>query len=237
MATLIRTLVIDHNRLFREGLKLMLRDSDFSIVREEKSLIELLKHEISDDGVQLIIVDGGVGATEELDALRRVRALLPQVRMVVLSDVLLPPLLHIVLSDGIDGVLLKDMSSEALIQSLALVMIGEKVFPTQLALMLVSGDLPVHPPLPGPVAHGLSPRDAEILRYLITGFPNKMIARRMDVSEATVKVYLKSLLRKIQVKNRTQAAIWAFNNGYAETKKPADLDGVKSPQRQVEVMF
>jgi DNA-binding NarL/FixJ family response regulator len=62
-------------------------------------------------------------------------------------------------------------------------------------------------------ASRLSVREKCILHYLIGGNTNKVIARRLDITEATVKVHLKTILRKIAVRNRTQAAIWAMNNG------------------------
>ena len=59
----------------------------------------------------------------------------------------------------------------------------------------------------------LSPREKSILRCLMEGDFNKCIARKIDIAEATVKVHVKAILRKIRVQNRTQAAIWAMNNG------------------------
>ena len=56
-------------------------------------------------------------------------------------------------------------------------------------------------------------REREILQHLVMGASNKLIANRLGITEATVKVHLKTLLRKIDVNNRTQAAIWAMNNG------------------------
>jgi two-component system, NarL family, nitrate/nitrite response regulator NarL len=64
------------------------------------------------------------------------------------------------------------------------------------------------------VRHGLSEREEQILRDLVKGLPNKIIARKRDMAEATVKVHLKSILRKTRMANRTQAAIWALENGY-----------------------
>ncbi len=63
------------------------------------------------------------------------------------------------------------------------------------------------------VAPQLSPREKSILRCLIEGDSNKCIARKIDIAEATVKVHVKAILRKIRVQNRTQAAIWAMNHG------------------------
>ena len=61
----------------------------------------------------------------------------------------------------------------------------------------------------------MTPREHEILQALVTGSSNKMIANRLGITEATVKIHLKTLLRKIDVNNRTQAAIWAVNNGFS----------------------
>jgi two-component system nitrate/nitrite response regulator NarL len=115
------------------------------------------------------------------------------------------------MNGGADGFLMKDVSPEALLQSLELIMLGEKVFPTNLALMLL--DLS-NAPSPLNSIRGLSPREQEILLALVTGASNKMIAIKLGITEATVKVHLKTLLRKIDVNNRTQAAIWAMNNGF-----------------------
>jgi two-component system nitrate/nitrite response regulator NarL len=62
---------------------------------------------------------------------------------------------------------------------------------------------------------GLSEREAQILDGVVKGQANKVIARTCDIAEATVKVHMKAILRKIRVENRTQAAIWAMANGYA----------------------
>ena len=63
--------------------------------------------------------------------------------------------------------------------------------------------------------HGLSQREAQILDGLVKGHANKVIGRTCDIAEATVKVHMKAILRKIRVDDRTQAAIWAMKNGYA----------------------
>src|SRR5262249_48759432 len=64
------------------------------------------------------------------------------------------------------------------------------------------------------IRHGLTEREEQILRGLVKGQSNKMIARTCGSMEATIKVHVKSILRKIRVSNRTQAAIWALEQGY-----------------------
>ena len=74
----------------------------------------------------------------------------------------------------------------------------------------------------------LSPREASILRWLVEGHSNKSIARKIDIAEATVKVHVKAILRKIRVHNRTQAAIWAMSNGWLS--KMRNGEGAAAPQ-------
>jgi two-component system nitrate/nitrite response regulator NarL len=135
----------------------------------------------------------------------------PDAHIVVLASDLSVDVLRDAMTCGVDGFLMKDVSPEALVQSLQLIMLGEKVFPTNLAAMLLDMN---SAPSPVNSLRGLSPREQEILQALVTGASNKLIAIKLGITEATVKVHLKTLLRKIDVNNRTQAAIWAMNNGF-----------------------
>jgi two-component system nitrate/nitrite response regulator NarL len=99
------------------------------------------------------------------------------------------------------------MSGDALQQSLRLVLLGEKVFPTDLAHLLTNGRMGHF--------NGLSDREMQILACLLNGAKNKQIAYELKISDGTVKVRLKAILKKIHVRNRTQAAIWALNHGLA----------------------
>jgi two-component system nitrate/nitrite response regulator NarL len=92
---------------------------------------------------------------------------------------------------------------------------GEKVLPSQLVKHLPLRSAMSNAELNdgSELLETLSEREIETLRCLIMGYPNKVIAYRLDISEATVKVHVKAILRKLGVQNRTQAAIWAVNNG------------------------
>jgi two-component system nitrate/nitrite response regulator NarL len=107
------------------------------------------------------------------------------------------------------GILTYDLSADALVRSLLLISSGERVFPHDLAL----GGKPAAPSFEHRSNDArLSPREKEILSHLVAGHSNKLIARHLGIAEATVKVHLKSVQRKIRVENRTQAAIWALAN-------------------------
>ncbi|QQP88097.1 response regulator transcription factor [Skermanella sp. TT6] len=199
------TILIEPNRLFREGIKHLLAGSPFRLVSEYASIEQAVAGEAP--AAKLVIVDYPVDADETLSDLR---AGFPDTRIVVLASELSADRLKAAMGAGADGYLLKDVSPEALIQSLQLVLIGEKVFPTNLASLLLSQ---IAPQAPQGSWRGLSGREREILQHLVMGASNKLIANKLGITEATVKVHLKTLLRKIDVNNRTQAAIWAMNNG------------------------
>ncbi|CAO3354526.1 LuxR C-terminal-related transcriptional regulator [Azospirillum melinis] len=212
----INVFLIDANKLFREGMKRLFEGTPFNVVGEAGSLREGLSTLGTGQNPDLILIDLPSGADEEVEAMRSLREEHPSIRIVILTNDLETRRLSAALGAGAGGYLLKDIACEALMQSLKLVMMGEKVFPTHLAELLVSGrtedmgaELPTR-------RKGLSQREVQILRCLLNGNSNKMIANHLSITEATVKVHLKSLLRKINASNRTQAAIWALNNGIGD---------------------
>jgi two-component system, NarL family, nitrate/nitrite response regulator NarL len=213
-----RTVLIEPNRLFREGLKHLLNGTRFEVGAEFNTVDLALAAAATAETPDLVI--NGQAVTDKAD-LRAVREAFPTARIVVLADDLSVEALRAAIGSGADGFLCKSVSPEALIQSLQLVMLGEKVFPTNLAAML----LDMTAPSPLNSVRGLSPREQEILQALVTGASNKMIAIKLGITEATVKVHLKTLLRKIDVNNRTQAAIWAMNNGFTAEGAPAPIRG------------
>ncbi|GEO42940.1 hypothetical protein SAE02_70880 [Skermanella aerolata] len=201
-----RTILIEANRLFRQGLKHLLADTRFAVEAEFSTTEQAIEGAAASGLV--IVGEGG--------DLQQLRGAYPEARIVVLASDFAVDALRDAMNAGADGYLMKDVSPEALLQSLELVMMGEKVFPTNLAAMLL--DMNVIAPQHS--VRGLSPREQEILQALVTGASNKLIAIKLGITEATVKVHLKTLLRKIDVNNRTQAAIWAMNNGFTAEGAP-----------------
>ena len=206
---------IDPNQLFREGLRQLLNNSQFSIEGQAPSLPEGLKQVVAKKPRIVIIDVNGTSAT--LDALMDgIADLAPRPLVVVLTESFCMKSLTSALCAGVDGYFLKSMSPKAFEQSLSLVLIGEKVFPTDLAHLLVNNRFSTTPDGAGAGANGgsgLSDREAEILSCLVNGNSNKGIANSLNLTEGTVKVHLKTILKKIHARNRTQAAIWALQNG------------------------
>jgi two-component system nitrate/nitrite response regulator NarL len=151
---------------------------------------------------------------------RQVKERHPAARIVVLSNDFDLGFVRQGLEAGANGFCLTDKSREVLITSLELVMLGELALPTELVRSMLNvvhlspkpesaSEVQVEPKAPAPRSNSLSAREAEILSSLMEGTPNKLIARKLHVTEATVKVHVKAILRKIGAANRTQAALWA----------------------------
>lgn len=210
----IEILLIDANKLFREGLKRLLDNSPFVISAEADALPEGIERLSTGLPAKVALVEFDVG-NDDVQQLHALREKYPELKLVVLAATT-RNIHHLArcFEAGADAYLLKNISPDALKQSLKLVLLGEKVFPTRLAALLVSGQVEAHRPQTASAdLEGLSEREVQILRCLLNGHPNKVIAKKLNITEATVKVHLKGVLKKINAANRTQAAIWALNNG------------------------
>lgn len=207
--------LICSNSITSEGLKSILDDEEFSIVGQHKNCQALITAKGNDAvDVGMIIVDAGASRNVAKE-LASVRSAFPDARVVVLHDDLEFDCLVDAFEAGADGYILKEMSCESLVNCLQLAARGEKVLPGELVKQLpnfahATAD---QAKAEGELSELLSEREIATLRCLVMGYPNKVIARRLDIGEATVKVHVKAILRKLNVQNRTQAAICAVNHG------------------------
>jgi two-component system nitrate/nitrite response regulator NarL len=212
---ILSAVVVGKNSLAREGLRRILAEENFSVQASVESGTSFLLANAEDESPNLFILDNST--TEHLESeLEALNSSFPKSRKVVLSDQFDLEEVVDAFKYGVDGYIVKEISLDALMKSLRLVAMGEKVMPSQLAQHLSGmeekAQVPQFARNPD-VTRILSEREITTLRYLLVGHANKVIARRLEISEATVKVYVKAILRKLRVSNRTQAAIWAFNNG------------------------
>lgn len=205
--------LIGQSNLFRAGLKLLLDETDYSVAEEVCSVREALK--LAWRGA-LYLIDKPADIREIECDLAALKSVAPASRVVLLAKSVETEQLALGFAAGVDGYLLEEISPEALLESLNLVILGEKVFPSRLAVLLCGRNWALRShqsPMPCDVP--LSERELEIVCRLTEGLPNKVIANEMDITEATVKVHLKTILKKLGLCNRTQAAIWAVQNGLA----------------------
>jgi len=140
-----------------------------------------------------------------LEVIRQVRERSPEVRIVLLADQFDLGFVRAGGEAGANGFCITVARPEVLLKSLEMVMLGETVMPLAVLRSIIDAE----PRLPDLKHPKLSAREAQILDCLKEGAPNKVIARKLDITEAIIKVHVKAILRKIEATNRTQAALWA----------------------------
>lgn len=216
----IPTVLVEQSTLFREGLSKLLAKRGFLVIAMASSVDEIDAANLPNVEAELVIVgakDDDIWLEKNIRALR---TRFPDTQIVVLADRYNPDQVHTAFRLSARGYLMKTISSSTLIKSLELVMLGESIFPSAILTRIVNDhglDIKIADEIAAeipPISHSsraLSARETQILQCLVRGQSNKMIARSLDIVEATVKVHIKAILRKIQVQNRTQAAIWAIN--------------------------
>ncbi len=223
-------LLVLRSKLLRDVLRRLLTDSGFSIPAEaadpESFLAELGPARYGEG--DFILIDAAF-CVENHPPLRQIVNAVGPARLVILTD---EPGVDRISSENIaisTGILTFGIAADAMVRALRLMQRGERVVQHSLMQSLLAraarapadvGDREQPPPR-DLGAQTPSAREAQILSYLLGGHSNKTIARKLGVTEATVKVHLRGLLRKICVANRTQAAIWALKHGYTTEQPPA----------------
>lgn len=219
------TCIIEKSPLVRAGLKSILDQSDFEVAAEVPHINDIAQ----ESQYELVIFSAEKSADDIAQALGVLKNGAPDTRILVLSEFLDHAVMTASFSAGADGFLLKDISARALVASLELIMAGEKVFPTSMASLI--GHEPQHWQMTEEADFDenadFSPKAVEIIRCLAGGLSNKLIARNLGITEATVKVHLKSILRKLELANRTQVAIWAVSHGIVPSAEKPHLSNAR----------
>ena len=196
-----RVLIVDDHPLFRRGLVQLLRTIPaFVLVGEAASGAEglVLARELRPD---LILLDLNMRDGDGLDMLRVV--------MVTVSDS--GEDVVAALRGGVEGYLLKDMEPEAMLEALQDVAAGRVVIPPQLNHLLAAALRGESRPQSAGAA-GLTEQELRILEKIAAGLSNKQIGRELDIAEGTVKVHVKHILRKLELRSRVEAAVWAVEH-------------------------
>ena len=228
----VPTVIVDKSALFRAGLAHILAGDRFRIAASFSTL-----HELPDRALQIgqCLVLIGLDDEDNFATLSQIASLKGRhecLHAIVLTEQFRSEELLAAIEAGAEGYLIKnEITPEALVQSAELVLLGGVVIPGGLSRMLM-GRAPLLDDVPAvtetapecaepqpandavlpPDLARLSNREQMVLQHLTRGASNKQIARELDIAEATVKVHVKNLLRKIGVNNRTQAATWALEN-------------------------
>ena len=213
----IDVVLLGQNNLVREGLRRIIQSDQFNVAVSEESRSFLLNRDSHGQTAELFVIDAGNSDSLDTSDVEQIHHDFPTAKIVFLHDAFDFNFMVDAFQSGADGYIIKNISCEPLIESLRLVVLGEKIMPSALAQHLPEWGRKPSNPVPNPpkpqIRDILSDREIETLRFVCRGDPNKIIARRLDISEATVKVHVKAILRKLHLRNRTQAVAWTLNSG------------------------
>jgi two-component system, NarL family, nitrate/nitrite response regulator NarL len=222
----VTTLLICRNTVLHTGLGHVLSDTQFALADNVFEPTSDISAFAGSEPV-LVLLCETLSLNEYLETLKRLKAQCPSAWVVVLADHLEPNAVMRLYEAGLSGLCSPAMVSSSLVKALELVVAGETFLPAAIGLALLEQSrrsLPDAQSVPTTPAAGLterlSDREIRILRYLMQGASNKEIAYRLGLAEVTIKVYIKSILRKVQAANRTQAAMWAQQHLPMEIQPP-----------------
>ena len=224
----LASILVGRGSLLRDGIAKILRSANFRVSVSVSRTDKFLTSKASPRKALFLLVHTDDVFDEVAEQISLIKQNHPDGRIAVIADRYRLDELVSAFRAGANGYFIDVMACDVFIKSIELVMMGETVLPPA----FLSHILGLHGSQAGQPSHHeqesnaifvagdnaieprLSPREKLIVRCLVEGDSNKSIARKMDIAEATVKVHVKAILRKIRVQNRTQAAIWGMNNGW-----------------------
>ena len=204
---MIRVLIADDHGVIRDGLSRLLDAADgieVAGIAADGEQVVALASELTPD---VVLMDLDMPGTDGIEATRRIVAGGGAAAVLVLTSFSDQPRILGAIEAGAVGYLLKDASSEDVVEGIRAAARGESPLDPRAARTVLNARA-----APDPLAP-FSPREREVLELLVAGLPNKLIARRLEISVKTVKSHLTKIFRELDVSDRTQAALWAQRHG------------------------
>lgn len=208
---MIRVLLADDHGVIRDGLgRLISALEDVELVGVAADGAEAVE-QCRVTSPDVVLMDLDMPVLDGIEATRQVLAERPQTAVLVLTSFSDRPRIMGALEAGACGYLLKDVDAEAVAAGIRAAARGESPLDPRAARTILEARS-----APDPLA-GLSQREREVLGLLVEGLPNKLIARRLEISEKTVKSHLTRIFRELGVTDRMQAALWAERHDLGES--------------------
>lgn len=210
MTDVASLMIVDDHPLLRKGLRQLIElEDDLELVAEASNGKDALEI-VAENEPDLIILDLNMQGMDGIETLKAMRANGVTSRIVMLTVSDHDEDVVAAITAGADGFLLKDMEPEEIIAKIRQAALGRMVISDRLAEVLASAlRRPAKPS--SNILESLTTRELEILKLIAKGLSNKLIARELDISDGTVKVHVKHLLKKMDVRSRVEAAVWAVN--------------------------
>jgi DNA-binding NarL/FixJ family response regulator len=210
-----RVVIADDQTLVRSGFRMILGAAGIPVVAEaadgQEAVAAVLKHR-----PDVVLMDIRMPEMDGLEATRRILAARPgrDSRIIILTTFDFDEYVYAALTAGASGFLLKDVTPEQLVAAVRTVRSGDALLAPSITRRLVER---FAAPSDGPAIHrdlsGLTPRELEVLRLLSRGLSNAELAEQLTLSEATIKTHVARILAKLQLRDRVQAVVLAYETG------------------------
>lgn len=205
-------LLIDDHPLLRKGVKQLIDLEDTMDVIGEASNAHEGVARAQELDPDLILLDLNMPEINGIETLKMLREADVSSRIVVFTVSDNEEDVVAALKAGADGYLLKDMEPEELMQNLEQAALGKMVISDRLTALLAQA-LQSGRTDKSADTDSLTPREKQIIKLIAGGLPNKLIARKLNITEGTVKVHVKHLLKKLRLRSRVEVAVWAVQEG------------------------
>ena len=209
-----RVLLVDDHEIYRAGLRGLLEEAGIDIVGEAangEDALELVeaKHP------NVVIMDLNMPGIGGIEAARQISTVAPLTRVIMLTVSSATLDITDAVLAGACGYLLKSATTQDIVSGIAAASRGDALLSPSVAAKLLERvrEAPVRPDVPDPASASLTDREIEVLKLLSSGMDNAEIGRTLFISPSTVKNHISSILLKLQIENRIQAAVYAVRSG------------------------
>ena len=215
MTTEIKVLLVDDHGVVRQGLRTYLDlFEDINIVGEAANGIEAIDR-VNENKPDIVLMDLVMPEMDGIEATRKIMTIHPDIKIIVLTSFSDDDKVFPAIRSGAAGYLLKDISPPDLRKAIQSVHRGEMHLHPEITKKLMNQF--VTPKVEAEVnPDELTSREIEVLQLIAEGLSNKELAQKLSISEKTVKTHVSSILGKLQLEDRTQAAIYAYKHGFVK---------------------
>ena len=209
-------LIADDQALVRVGLRKILEsEPELTVVGEASNGEEAVEgaRRLRPD---VVLMDIRMPVLDGIEATRRIAAAQAGTRVLMLTTFALDTYVYDALRAGASGFMLKDSPPEEIAAAVRIVASGDALLAPAVTRAVVeefARQRPAAPPTPTPALAGLTPREREVLDLLARGLSNSEICKRLVISEATTKTHVARILQKLDLRDRVQAVIYAYESG------------------------
>ena len=230
----VRIIIADDHPILRDGLRRLLEtEPDLRVIAEAGDGVEAV-HLVRKHKPDIVLMDLSMPKRSGLDALRELDGSSGLTRVIVLAATVEKAQVLEALQLGARGVVSKESATKLLLKSIRTVMAGQYWVGRESVSNVVNAMRTVRPPATEeapPTKYGLTPRELEVVKMIVAGYSNREIARKLEVSEQTVKHHLTSAFDKLGVYNRLELALFAVDHRLVGEK--ADSEAQRGVQDTV----